>query len=120
MDRAEQKALSTSIALRLADLGPVEVKNMFGGWSLRLDAVTFAFTSSEGDFYWRTDEQSLQDWLNAGAEKFIYTHKNTGKVTPMPYYKLPELPEDQDALVTWGRKALEAARRQKKAPKTKK
>lgn len=114
MDRDARKAMSDSVALRLADLGAVEVKSMFGGHGLRLDAITFAMITSDGSFYWRTDAESEPDWIAAGGEKFLYTRKNTGVKSSMPYHKLRAIPEDQGELLAWARKALDAARRAKK------
>lgn len=110
--RAQEKAHALGWADRLMFLGPIETRALFGGWSFRLDGVTFA--SLMPDFAFRGDASVARDWEGQGARQFIYTAPNTGKVTPMPYWMFrAEALEDQDHFEALAKTALHIAQHAK-------
>lgn len=56
--------------------------------------------------YFKTHENNLQDFLDAGAKQFEFEKKD-GKIARMCYYVLPEeILEDKEELEVWIDKAL--------------
>ena len=68
-------------------VGPVYAKPMFGGFGIYLDAVMFGLIS-DNSFYFKVDEQSKADFVEAGLQAFKYNRK--GRVIEMSYYQAPE------------------------------
>lgn len=93
----------------LSPLGRVHATRMFGGHSLRVGAVQFAFVR-DGVVYLRADPALARDLEDRGGEAFSYdTRRRTVRVPS--YWSVPDAElDDEDALVGWARRALAAAR----------
>lgn len=90
---------------RLAELGPVAAKPMFGGRGIFLDGLMFAKISPDNVVAFKADDRNRASFVEAGMRK-------SGK---MPYYEATaEQLEDDGAFVEAARQAYEAARRSAK------
>jgi TfoX/Sxy family transcriptional regulator of competence genes len=58
---------------------------MFGGIGIYIDDAFCAMISSGNAFYLRVGKNNLDDFLNAGVQKFP-----RGKGAGVPYYEVPE------------------------------
>lgn len=100
-------------ALRRA-LGAVVGKPMFGGAGFYLDGAFFALVHKDRVWF-RVDEASRAEHEARGMEPFR-PFANRG--TALRYYELPaDVLEDRRALERWGRRAVEAARREPSKPR---
>jgi DNA transformation protein len=92
----------------LAPLGEVRPKPMFGGYGIYVDEVFCAIVAGD-TLYFKVDEGSRTGYEALGASPF---KPFEGKRMVMSYYEVPAaVMEDRRAIVEWGRKAAEAARR---------
>jgi DNA transformation protein len=92
----------------LAPLGDVRPKSMFGGYGIYVDEVFCAIVASD-TLYFKVDDGNRADYEALGAGPF---KPFEGKQMVMSYYEVPaQVMDDRGAIVEWGRKALEAARR---------
>lgn len=100
---------------QLACLGHVAGKSMFGGVGLYLDGVFFALIAGDV-LYFKVDDRTRRAYEAAGMSAFNpYPNRS---VTMNCYYEVPvEVLEDEDRLRTWGREALDVARRSPKRVK---
>lgn len=88
------------MAERLAPLGNVTVRNMFGGCGIFLDSTMFALIDRSGGVFLRADERTSARFEEAGSARH-------GK---MPYWQAPdEVVDDRETLLGWARQALAAA-----------
>ncbi|MFN3232674.1 MAG: TfoX/Sxy family protein [Alphaproteobacteria bacterium] len=113
---AEYKAFINEM---LEPIGGVSIRGMFGGGGVFCQGVMFGLIADER-LYFKVDD-GLQTELEAeGSEPFTYEAKG-GKRGVMSYYEAPErCYDDQDDMLDWARKALEAAfREDAKKPKSK-
>lgn len=105
-----------------SELGPVEIKRMFGGAGLYLGDACFALIVNER-IMMRGDETLGPEFDEAGSEQWIYDNKTRGEVA-MPYWNLPESAlDDPEEAVAWARKSLvpaEASAAKKRAAKERK
>jgi DNA transformation protein len=93
---------------QLEPLGPVRIRNMFGGAGVYLDDLMFGLIAGE-TLYFKVDERNRADYETEDMGPFVY-EPPSGKSVAMSYYELPErLYDDPDELVQWARKALDAA-----------
>ncbi|MBX2814705.1 MAG: TfoX/Sxy family protein [Saprospiraceae bacterium] len=94
----------------LQDVGPVEVKRMFGGVGFFHQDKMFAMVEGS-TFRLKVDESNRQDFLDRGMEPFISGKKNRS----MPYYEVPsDILNDPKALCNWARKSIALALARKK------
>lgn len=85
---------------RLAGLGDIEAKKMFGGMGLFGDGKMFGMFTSDGEIYFKVDDSLLESRLALGAEK----HKK------MPYATVPdEVQENNDLLRSWAAESMALA-----------
>ena len=79
---------------RLAELGDIRIKKMFGGYGIFEEDKMFALIDSKGPVFFKTDETNQARFEEAGSEKHAR----------MPYFSVPEevLSED-DLLREWAR-----------------
>jgi DNA transformation protein len=92
----------------LAPLGEVRPKSMFGGYGIYVDEVFCAIVATD-TLYFKVDDGNRADYEALGAGPF---RPFEGKQMVMSYYEVPaHVMDDRRAIVDWGRKALEAARR---------
>ena len=102
----------------LEPLGGVSIRGMFGGGGVFCQGVMFGLIADER-LYFKVDDQSKPDFEAEGLGPFVYETGN-GKNTIMSYYDAPESAyDDQDEMLDWARKGLEAAfRADAKKPKS--
>lgn len=104
---------------QLEPLGPVRIRNMFGGAGVYLDDLMFGLIAGETLFF-KVDDRNRADYEAEEMGPFVYVPPS-GKSVAMSYYELPErLYDDADEIVAWARKALDAAlaaKASKPAPK---
>lgn len=96
------------VAEQLEPLGPIRIRNMFGGAGVYLDDLMFGLIAGETLFF-KVDERNRPDFEAEEMGPFVY-EPPSGKAVAMSYYELPErLYDDPQALVEWARKSLDAA-----------
>lgn len=97
----------------------ITCKSMFGGFSFYKDGLIFACIA-DGVLYFKVDDINRPQYEAMGSQPFVYEHKNTKKITAMPYYELPEsILEDTDRLKLWIEASVAASVRSQKKKKGK-
>ena len=97
-----------SIEERLAPLGEVRSRRMFGGAGIFHGGQMFALIADE-QLYFKVDASNRADYEAAGSGPFVYAAAN-GRQTVMSYWQVPDdVLEGADALLTWARKAIAVA-----------
>ena len=101
---AETEAFAHEVASRLAGLGDVTAKRMFGGYGVFESSRMFAIVSGTR-LYFKTDDSNRAAYLEAGCER----------LDPMPYYSVPEaVMADTRKLAAWAKPAIAVAHAAKK------
>jgi len=99
-----------------ASFGRIAVRRMFGAEGLFRDGLMFGIVYHER-IYFKTSEESRQDFIAEGTGPLYYEFKNAEGVLTS-YYELPDrLYDDPDELAEWARVAFTVAKR---APAAKK
>lgn len=82
---------------RLAELGAIRVKKMFGGYGVFEEDKMFALIDSSGRIFFKVDDTNRARFEDAGSEKHAR----------MPYFSVPEevLGED-DLFGEWARLSI--------------
>lgn len=92
---------------RLAAIGAVRARPMFGGHGLYLGGVFFGLVA-EGELYFRVDDATVGDYERAGSAPF---QPFPDKPSMRTYWSVPErVQRDGDELRAWAERALAAAR----------
>ena len=106
---AESSSLRAfEIAESLGAMGQVDVKRFFGGASLCLGGVQFAFVM-KGTLYLRADDGTRKKFEDLGACPFSYSTR-ARRVTVASYYETPaDVMDDATALHAWAAQAHSAA-----------
>ena len=100
----------------LSDLGPVQVKRMFGGVGLFQNDLMFALIFGDS-LYLKADKDSEAQFEAAGSGPFTFEMKD-GRTGILHYWRLPEeAGDDRVAACRWARLALDSAIRAR--PKSK-
>jgi len=102
-------------------LGPIRVRKMMGGLAIYAHDVTFAMYDPDQGYFLKSDDQTHDDYIDAGMIKFEFETKD-GKTLTMNYFgMLEEFYDDTELRGSWARKALDVALRAaaKKKPKKK-
>jgi len=96
---------------QLCRVAPVTSRAMFGALGLYSNGIFFAIVDDDVA-YFKADDENRADFLAAGSKAFApYGDEQHS----MNYYELPaDVLEDEEALATWMRKSLDAAKRKKK------
>lgn len=103
---------------RLAPLGEVRARAMFGGWGVYLGDLMFALVAEEV-LYFNVDEQTRPYFEGAGARPFQYHRPEERRSVQMSYWEAPEAAlEDEEALCEWARLAVAAAGRARASKST--
>jgi DNA transformation protein and related proteins len=90
-------------------LGSIRVRRIFGARGVYADDYFFAIVS-DGVLYLKADAISAPQFEELGLARFEYVKH--GKAMRMSYYVAPsEVLEDPDSALTWGRLAVDAAKR---------
>jgi DNA transformation protein len=101
-------------------IGPVDIRPMFGGHSIKLDDLPIAI-EAYGQVWLKADAENAPAFEAAGSRPFQY--EKAGRTMVMSFWLLPEAAlDDPDALREWVRSAREAALRARhtKGKKTRK
>lgn len=101
-------------------LGPIRIKNMFGGAGVYAGELFFAIIADE-KLYMKVDDENRAKFEAEGLSPFVYD-PSKGERGTMSYYELPDAAyDDPDEACEWARSALDAALRaaRKKRPKKK-
>ena len=89
---------------QLHDLGRVACRAMFGGHGLYRDKVFFGILY-KGRLYFKTNELTRPSYLECGMKPFRPNPRQTLK----SYYEVPaDVIEDQEELVIWAKRAVNA------------
>ena len=92
----------------LVPLGEVQPRAMFGGYGIYVEGLFCAIAMAD-TLYFKADAGNRADYEALGAGPF---RPFEGKELVMSYYEVPaQVLDDRRAIVEWGRKAMEAARR---------
>ena len=106
------KQLAPSVAAqvdRLAPLGEVRVRSMFGGHGIFEGGVMFALVADDA-LYFKADADCQAAFEAAGSDPFVYLAK--GRPVQMSYWRCPaEAEHNADVLLRYAGIALDAARR---------
>ena len=95
---------------QLSGAGTITSRKMFGGVGVSVDGVFCAIISSTNTFYLRVGPNNIEDFQQAGMQKFT-----GGKGAGMPYYEVPdEVLEESSSLDDWAARAKEAAQAAKR------
>jgi DNA transformation protein len=95
----------------LARWGGVSARRMFSGYGLFRHGVMFALVADDV-LYFKADARNRADFETAGMEPFTYQARN--KIIALSFWEAPsELFDDQDAMIAWAKRALDAALRAK-------
>lgn len=91
-----------SIQGRLAGLGDIQIKKMFGGHGIFLDERMFGLVDIQGEVFLKVDESNRAGYVKAGSQKH----------SRMPYYSLPESVLGNDAaLKKWAVASIDISRK---------
>jgi DNA transformation protein len=92
----------------LSDLGPLQVKRMFGGVGLYQNDLMFALIFVDS-LYLKVDKDSQAQFEAAGSAPFTYEMKD-GRTGILHYWRLPEeAGDDRIAACRWARMAVECS-----------
>lgn len=84
--------VTEDIVERLAPLGPVKWKKMFGGAGIFLNGKMFALVNHDGYAHLKVNDTNRDRYESAGCTRFC----------TMPYYSIPEdVLADDDRLLEW-------------------
>ncbi len=98
---------------QFAELGVVRVRRMFGGAGLFCDGVMFGLVFEDA-LYLKVDDRSRAEFEAQELEPFVYERQ--GKPVSLSFLRAPEeILDDADSALYWGRLALDAAWRGRKA-----
>jgi DNA transformation protein len=98
----------------LSPLGAVRPRAMFGGHGIYVDDV-FCAIVADGTLYFKVDDSNRADYEALGYGPF---KPFADKLMVMSFYEVPaEVMDDRRAIAAWGRKALAAARNNRKSPR---
>ncbi len=98
-DRLEDQILE-----RLATLGDITARPMFGGQGLYWGETIFGIVYRD-KLYFKVGEDTKPDYLARGMEPFRPNERQTLKF----YYEVPpEVIADPEALLSWAREAIRA------------
>jgi len=82
---------------KLAPIGGISSKKMFGGYGIFHDGKMFGIIDSQGQCFMKTDDTNRGDYEAKGAHKH----------SRMPYFSIPdEVFKDHDELVSWANKSI--------------
>jgi DNA transformation protein len=86
-----------------------DCRAMFGGYGLYRSDVFFGIIH-KSRLYFKTDQKTVQEYVDAGMKPFRPSAKQTLK----SYYEVPvDVIEDGDLLIAWAKNALRAKLKQK-------
>ncbi len=87
---------------KLASIGGISSKKMFGGHGLFHEGRMFGIIDSKGKAFLKTNDRNRQEFESKGSEKH----------SRMPYYTIPnEVADDLDSLLSWASLAIEISKK---------
>lgn len=90
---------------QLRGLSSVRFRSMFGGYGIYSEDRFFGILY-EGRLYFKTNENTCEDYTKAGMKPFRPSEKQTLK----NYYEVPpDVLDDDEVLKTWARDAIQIA-----------
>jgi len=96
----------------LDELGGIEIKRMFGGAGVFKEGLMFGLITDD-TLYFKVDDGNRPDFEAEEMKPFTYSGKK--RPVQMSYWTAPEyLFDDRDDMLSWARKAYDAALRTKK------
>ena len=96
------------VADQLSGLGGVIIKRMFGGVGLYCEGRMFGLIDDD-TVYLRVDDQTRPEFLEREMPAFHPIKSNPAKVSEN-YFQLPaDVLEDNEQLVAWARRAVQAS-----------
>ena len=105
---ASSSGFETFVIDQLTELGDVIPRKMFGGVGLYCDGLFFGLIARD-ELYLKVDDQTRPFFENAGSTPF---RPYDDRPLTMQYYVVPvAVLESPPELVSWARRALEAALR---------
>jgi len=100
----------------LSDLGPIEIKRMFGAAGVKFGGAMFAILD-DGEIWLKADAELAEAMTAEGSRQFAYPTKD-GQTMVMSYWSLPDSAvDDAGEAVVWARRSIEVALRPKPKPK---
>ncbi len=108
---------------RLEPLGDVTGKAMFGGFGFWETGDMFGLLDGGGQLHLKVDDESVQDYRDAGCEPFQPHMAGGRQMTSRSYWTVPdEVLADDDRFVAWARRAVDVghatARRRPARPRS--
>jgi DNA transformation protein len=98
----------------LSALGPIGIRNMFGGAGIYCRGIMFGLIMDDA-LYFKVDDAERDTYVAAGCQPFTYEGRN-GKSIALSYYAVPPwLLDEPDEIATWAGRALAAAERSRPA-----
>jgi DNA transformation protein len=95
---------------RLAPIGRLTMRRMFGKTGVFCDGVTIAMVTDD-ILYFRIDDQNPTTFAEAASTPPL-NYRKQGRAIDLAFWRVPDrLLDDPDELVTWARAALADARR---------
>jgi len=103
------KEFASFIEEQLAPLGHLSAGRFFGGRALSYHGRQFAWII-DSTLYLRVNDATRPAFEAEGAQPFSYSTKK-GEITVRKFYTAPEfLLDDPAELLTWSRRAIDAAK----------
>ncbi len=97
---AEGARLSEELLPRLAPLGAVSSKGMFGGYGLFHEGKMFGLITSDAELFLKVDDSNRARFKKAGAPQH----------SKMPYFRVPKnVLADATILLDWASSAVKVA-----------
>ncbi len=97
----------------LSPLGGIRARAMFGGHGIYCGELMIGLVDDD-EVFLKTDEATRARFVEAGCRPWVYAGQGREMVTS--YYRPPdEAHEDPEAMLPWGKLALEAALRAARA-----
>ncbi|WP_020185246.1 TfoX/Sxy family protein [Methylopila sp. 73B] len=98
------------------ELGPVQVRRMFGGAGVYHAGAMFALEAG-GALYLKADPDAAEAFRSEGCEPFSYA-TTTGRRTITSFWRAPErLMDEPDELARWARRSVAIALAKKNSGK---
>ncbi|MBP0440875.1 TfoX/Sxy family protein [Tianweitania sediminis] len=98
-----------------AGLGEVEIRRLFGGKGIYHRGLIVGLDLFD-EIMLKGDQEAAAVFEAAGAKRWVYPAKRSGKPVAMPYWSVPaEVLDDEESLAGWTRMAFAAAVRIEKA-----
>lgn len=96
----------------LSPLTGIKCTKMFGGYGIYKDNIFFAIMAQD-ILYFKVDDINRNDYQEYESKPFSYKNKNKKSIV-MSYWQVPsDILENQNELINWVNKAVNAAKRTK-------